>query len=128
MPAQSTTTAHNGTSLSLAVRNVNITASSSTKQHTQLNGCYNRHKIPSRHIYALCQKTDTHQSHDMKVNESPSNSELERPLVAFYPLKPSGHLIYLQVNHSIILCSAHTVYMCVLCGPENKQRLFPYTP
>jgi hypothetical protein len=22
---------------------------------------------------------------------------------------------------------AHTVYLCVLCGSENKQRLFPYT-
>jgi len=20
----------------------------------------------------------------------------------------------------------HTVYLCVLCGSENKQRLFPY--
>jgi len=27
----------------------------------------------------------------------------------------------------IILCSAHTVYLCVLCGSQNKQRLFPYT-
>ena len=27
----------------------------------------------------------------------------------------------------IILHSAHTVYLCVLCGSENKQRLFPYT-
>ena len=26
-----------------------------------------------------------------------------------------------------ILRSAHTVYLCVLCGPENKQRLFPCT-
>jgi len=23
--------------------------------------------------------------------------------------------------------SAHTMYLCVLCGSENKQRLFPYT-
>jgi len=23
--------------------------------------------------------------------------------------------------------SAHTVYLCVLYGSENKQRLFPYT-
>jgi hypothetical protein len=22
---------------------------------------------------------------------------------------------------------AHTVYWCVLCGSQNKQRLFPYT-
>jgi len=25
------------------------------------------------------------------------------------------------------LRSAHTVYLCVLCGSENKQLLFPYT-
>jgi len=23
--------------------------------------------------------------------------------------------------------SAHAVYLCILCGSENKQRLFPYT-
>jgi hypothetical protein len=28
---------------------------------------------------------------------------------------------------SYILCSAHTVYLCVLCGSENKQRLFHCT-
>ena len=27
----------------------------------------------------------------------------------------------------IILRSAHTVHLCVLCGSQNKQRLFPYT-
>jgi hypothetical protein len=26
-----------------------------------------------------------------------------------------------------MLRSAHTVYLCVLCGFQNKQRLFPYT-
>jgi hypothetical protein len=26
-----------------------------------------------------------------------------------------------------ILRSAHTMYLCVLCGSENKQRLFPCT-
>jgi len=26
-----------------------------------------------------------------------------------------------------ILRSAHTVYLCVLCGSENKQRLFHFT-
>ena len=26
-----------------------------------------------------------------------------------------------------ILRSAHTVYLYVLCGTENKQQLFPYT-
>ena len=23
--------------------------------------------------------------------------------------------------------AVHTVYLCVLCGSENKRRLFPYT-
>ena len=26
-----------------------------------------------------------------------------------------------------LIRSAHTVHLCVLCGSENKQRLFPYT-
>jgi len=26
-----------------------------------------------------------------------------------------------------ILRSAHTLYLCILCGSQNKQRLFPYT-
>ena len=26
-----------------------------------------------------------------------------------------------------IILSAHTVYVCVLCGSENKQRIFPCT-
>ena len=30
-------------------------------------------------------------------------------------------------QHSQILGSAHTVYLCVLYGSKNKQRLFPYT-
>ena len=30
-------------------------------------------------------------------------------------------------QHSQILRSAHTVYLCVLYGSKNKQRLFPYT-
>jgi hypothetical protein len=32
-----------------------------------------------------------------------------------------------QTPHSTILRSAHTVNLCVLCGSQNKQRLFPYT-
>ena len=42
-------------------------------------------------------------------------------------LEPSGYYIYRNVEHSLIPPSAHTVYLCVLCGSENKQRLFPYT-
>jgi len=32
-----------------------------------------------------------------------------------------------EVWHPKISRSAHTVYLCVLCGSQNKQRLFPYT-
>jgi len=52
-------------------------------------------------------------------------------------LQPSGHYIYRTVvtictaQWSIYLppglSSAHTVYLCVLFGSQNKQRLFPYT-
>jgi len=27
----------------------------------------------------------------------------------------------------MIIRSGHTVYLCVLCGSQNKQLLFPYT-
>ena len=45
----------------------------------------------------------------------------------FNPLKPSGQYMYHQVYHSAILHSAHTLCLCVLCGSQNKQPLFPYT-
>ena len=32
-----------------------------------------------------------------------------------------------RFNIQQILRSAHTVYLCVLYGSQNKQRLFPYT-
>ena len=38
------------------------------------------------------------------------------------PLKPSGYYTYHQVKHSEILPSVRTVYLCVLCGSQNKQR------
>ena len=43
------------------------------------------------------------------------------------PLKLSGYIMYHHVQHTKILRSAHTVYLCVLYGSQNKQRLFPYT-
>jgi hypothetical protein len=42
------------------------------------------------------------------------------------PSQPNCHCMYHLVQHSKILCSAHTVYLCVLCGSQNKQRLLPY--
>ena len=32
-----------------------------------------------------------------------------------------------RFNIQKLLRSVHTVYLCVLCRSENKQRLFPYT-
>ena len=53
---------------------------------------------------------------------------------SFNLLQPSGLYMYRTVvticTTSLtftVLRSAHTVYLCVLCGSENKQRLFPYT-
>jgi hypothetical protein len=50
------------------------------------------------------------------------------------PINPNGHYMYRTVvticTASLtftILRSAQTVYLCVLCGSQNKQRLFPYT-
>ena len=50
-------------------------------------------------------------------------------------VKPSGHYTYRTV---VIICTASLniqqfyvlptqLYLCVLCGSENKQGLFPYT-
>jgi len=52
----------------------------------------------------------------------------------FNSLQHSGHYMYGQwslyvppVKNWKILRYAHTLCLCVLCGSENKQPLFPYT-
>jgi len=40
--------------------------------------------------------------------------------------KPSGHCIYHQFNIQQLYVLP-TLYLRVLCGSQNKQRLFPYT-
>jgi hypothetical protein len=47
--------------------------------------------------------------------------------VVFKRLMTCMYFTYRQFQHSQILCSAHTVDLCVLYGSQNKQRLFPYT-
>ena len=42
------------------------------------------------------------------------------------PLKPRGQYMYHQFNIQQFYVLPHTVYLCVLCGSQNKQRLFPY--
>jgi hypothetical protein len=39
----------------------------------------------------------------------------------------SGYYMYQQVYRSQILRSAHTVYLYVFSGSQNKQRIFSYT-
>jgi hypothetical protein len=46
---------------------------------------------------------------------------LREPLLTFEALWSLGTL------SDKILRSTHTVYLCILSGSENKQRLFPYT-
>jgi len=43
------------------------------------------------------------------------------------PLKPSGHYIYYQFDIQQLYVLPTQLYLYVLCGSENKQRLFPYT-
>jgi len=50
------------------------------------------------------------------------HSSFQRSLeLRLNPLKLTNSLTF------TILRSTHTVYLCVLCGSENKQRLSPYT-
>jgi hypothetical protein len=48
-------------------------------------------------------------------------------LSGFNPWKRNGYYMYHKVLHLEIPLSAHTVYLRVLYGSENQQRLFPYT-
>ena len=41
-------------------------------------------------------------------------------------LKPTGHVMHQQFNIQQ-LYALHTLYLCVLCLSENKQRLVPLT-
>jgi hypothetical protein len=41
------------------------------------------------------------------------------------PLKPSGHYMYRQFNTQQSYVQP-TQCICVLCGSEKKERLFPY--
>ena len=42
-------------------------------------------------------------------------------------LKPSGHYMYGQFNTQQFYVLPTQLYLCVLCGSQNKQPLFPYT-
>ena len=46
--------------------------------------------------------------------------------LSFYLLNPTGHLMPQQFNIQQ-LYALPTLYLCVLCLSENKQRLVPLT-
>jgi len=48
-------------------------------------------------------------------------------ITEIYPVQPSGHYMYRQFNIQQSYVLPHTLYLCVLCGSQNKQRLLPYT-
>jgi len=39
----------------------------------------------------------------------------------------SGHYMYRQFNIQQLYVLSTQLYLCVLCGSQNKQTLFPYT-
>jgi len=41
--------------------------------------------------------------------------------------KPSGYYIYHQFNIQQFCVLPTQLYLCVFCGSQNKQRLFPNT-
>jgi hypothetical protein len=42
------------------------------------------------------------------------------------PFKTSGHCMYRQFNiHKFYVLATQCTYVCILCGAENKQQLFP---
>jgi len=45
----------------------------------------------------------------------------------FHILRPSRHYIYHQVNIQQFYVLLKQLYLCVLCGSENKLPLFLYT-
>jgi hypothetical protein len=51
------------------------------------------------------------------------------PVVTIFTanLQPSGHYMYRQFNIQQFYVLPTQRILCVLCGSENKQRLFPYT-
>ena len=50
----------------------------------------------------------------------------ETVVLSVRTLRSGGHFLYRQFNIQQFYVLP-TQYLCVLCGSENKQRLFPYT-
>jgi len=88
-------------------------------------------------VYKIHSNHHHHQQHScigpVALTVITANAKLYRPVL--FVLLSQGCLTFKaqwsqyvpQVQHSTILCSAHTVYLWVLCWSENKQRLFHCT-
>ena len=53
--------------------------------------------------------------------------EVVRLVTAVLCLNHSGHYMYHKFNVHAFSVLPTQLYLCVLCGSQNKQRLFPYT-
>ena len=69
--------------------------------------------LPTQCVYVFCV--------DLRTNSD--YFTVQHSLVGFY----NRDGVCLLRGTFYILRSAHTVYLCVLCGSENKQRLFHCT-
>ena len=79
--------------------------------------------LPTRCIYVFC----------IYLRTNSVLCHLQHKLIGFYNRDEKclqcGTDWVFKYNSGLnkILRSAHTVYLCVLCGSQNKQPLFPYT-
>jgi hypothetical protein len=78
----------------------------------------NEYKQNNTHTHTMNPRVPTALSGD--------NRHLVSAATCLNPLQPSGHYMYRQFNIQQLYVLP-TVYLCVLCGSQNKQRLFPYT-
>ena len=78
---------------------------------------YEFYVLPTQCIYVFCVDLRT-------------NSDISIYRINWLVCITETECVYCAVRTGslyIILRSAHTVYLCVLCGSENKERLLPYT-
>jgi hypothetical protein len=102
------------------VTTINIPKSSSERTHYYYQILMKLES--SRHIFENLSnikfhKNPTSGSRDLSIGRTDGQTDVTKLIVAFR--------IYgtrLNIPHS-----AHTVYLCVLYGFQNKQQLFPYT-
>ena len=68
----------------------------------------------------------SHQHKSLLVHDVPRFDVEVCIAILFNLLQPGGYYLYHQFNIQQFYVLS-TLYLCVLFGSENKQRLFPYT-